>query len=159
MNIQANAFGQYIITTVFCFLIFSFNLFIISFVQIVSVDHCLIISWIFTYINSLLGHRLDFRLHNAAIENIKDFITHNATLMRLRWSPASRLVQIKADVMTQRGHWGHSLVLTLILLTNQSPVMKRDVKAAMFVRYVLLWYERLPALFSFKQHFILNSWV
>ncbi len=157
MIIQANAFGQYIITTVFCFLIFSFNLFIIALLYRFSV--WIIISWIFTYINSLLGHRLDLRLHYAAIENIKDFITHNATLMRLRWSPASRLVQIKADVMTQRGHWGHSLVLTLILLTNQSPVMKRDVKAAMFVHYVLLWYERLPALFSFKQHFILNSWV
>lgn len=110
-----------------------------SFVQIVNVDNYLIISWIFTYINSLLARRLNLRLYYAVIENIKDFIIHNATLTRLRWSPASRLVQIKADVMAQRGHWGHSLALTLILLTNQSPVVKRDVKAAMFVHYVLCY--------------------
>lgn len=80
-----------------------------------------------------------FRLHYAAIENIKDFITHNATLStqtRRRWSPVSRLVQIKVDVMTQRGQLGHLLALTLILLANQDPVLKRDVKAAMFVHYV-----------------------
>lgn len=36
------------------------------------------------YINSLLARRLDLRLHYAVIENIKDLITHNATLTRLR---------------------------------------------------------------------------
>lgn len=38
--------------------------------------------------------------------------------------------------MTQRGQLGHLLALTLILLANQGPVLKRDVKAAMFVHYV-----------------------
>lgn len=99
---------------------------------------------------TLIGFLLNF----AAIENINDFITHNATLStqtRRRWSPALRLVQIKVDVMTQRGQLGHLLASTLILLANQVPVLKRDVKAAMFVHYVPRYdTSGFAALFSFK---------
>jgi len=44
--------------------------------------------------------------------------------------------------MTQRGHLGNLLALTLILSANQGPVLKRDVKAAMFVHYVLCYDNR-----------------
>lgn len=65
----------------------------------------------------------------------------------MRHFSALLLVHINIYVMTKRGHPGISLALAVLLKANTgeagSPVVERDVKAAMFVHYVLCYDKRI----------------